>query len=160
MLKNREISALKLGAASSDRRERTTQENGDYMSIRKIPKWEVEEFTPQDRKYDYSSYAIDQEEKEKVINKVGLLDVKGLKKGRIYSYKELCQLIGDKPQTNPDQKYNQQQGTVAGNGRNTGLLCEGGRLCCLCCHEETTSQMVCCCRHGSHASIEYSASKS
>lgn len=109
MAKNREISALKLGAASSDRRERTTQENGDYMSIRKIPKWEVEEFTPQDRKYDYSSYAIDQVEKEKVINKVGLLNVKDLKKGRIYSYKELCQLIGDKPQTNPDQKYNQQR---------------------------------------------------
>ena len=65
MAKNREISALKLGAASSDRRERTTQENGDYMSTRKIPKWEVEEFTPQDRKYDYSSYAIDQEEKER-----------------------------------------------------------------------------------------------
>ncbi len=79
------------------------------MSTRKIPKWEVEEFTPEDRKYDYSSYAIDQEEKEKVMMKVGMLNVSKLKKGGIYSYKELCQLIGDKVQTNPDQKYNQQR---------------------------------------------------
>lgn len=79
------------------------------MSIQKIPKWEIEEFTPEDRKYDYSSYAIDQEEREKVVTKVGTLNVKELKKGRVYAYKELCQLLGDKIQTNPDQKYNQQR---------------------------------------------------
>ena len=58
--------------------------------IHKIPKWETEEFTPEDRKYEYSSYAIDVQEKEKKIKKVGGLITRHLKKGKIYSYKELC----------------------------------------------------------------------
>ena len=89
--------------------ERTTQEIGDKMGIRKIPKWEIEEFTPEDRKYEFSSYAIDIEEKEKKIKKVGTVNTWNLKRGKIYPYKELCEILGDKPQTNPDQKYNQQR---------------------------------------------------
>ena len=42
------------------------KEKGNKM-IHKIPKWETEEFTPEDRKYEYSSYAIDVQEKEKKI---------------------------------------------------------------------------------------------
>ena len=79
------------------------------MGIRKIPKWEIEEFTPEDRKYEFSSYAIDIEEKEKKIKKVGTVNTWNLKRGKIYPYKDLCEILGDKPQTNPDQKYNQQR---------------------------------------------------
>ena len=81
----------------------------DNKMIHKIPKWETEEFTPEDRKYEYSSYAIDVQEKEKKIKKVGELITRHLKKGRIYSYKELCELIGDTPQTSSDKRYNQQR---------------------------------------------------
>ena len=75
----------------------------------KVPIWEVEEFTPENRKYEYSSYAIDKRIERAKVGKVGTLDTTRIKKGKTYSYKELCGLLGEKVQTNPEGKYNQQR---------------------------------------------------
>lgn len=76
---------------------------------KKTPIWEIEEFTPENRKYEYSSYAVDKSLEKSKADKVGTLDTSKIKKNRIYSYKELCELLDEKVQTSSEGKYNQQR---------------------------------------------------
>ena len=63
---------------------------------KKIPKWEIEEFDEKDRKYDYSSYALDKAQENKIIKRNEHLTVNNLVTGEFYSYKEMCVLLNEK----------------------------------------------------------------
>ena len=47
---------------------------------KKIPIWEIEEFTPENRKYEYSSYAVDKSLEKSKADRVGTLDTSKIKK--------------------------------------------------------------------------------
>ena len=69
---------------------------------KKIPKWEIEEFDEKDRKYDYSSYALDKAQENKIIKRNEHLTVNNLVTGELYSYKEMCALLNEKLKCIPE----------------------------------------------------------
>lgn len=80
---------------------------------KKIPKWEIEEFDEKDRKYDYSSYALDKAQENKIIKKNEHLTVNNLVTGELYNYKEMCALLNEKAQTDSVQRKRQEENWTA-----------------------------------------------
>ena len=80
---------------------------------KKIPKWEIEEFDEKDRKYDYSSYALDKAQENKIIKRNEHLTVNNLVVGELYSYKEICALLNENPKTDTNKRKRQEENWAA-----------------------------------------------
>ena len=80
---------------------------------KKIPKWEIEEFDEKDRKYDYSSYALDKAQENKIIKRNEHLTVNNLVAGELYSYKEICVLLNENPKTDTNKRKRQEENWAA-----------------------------------------------